>query len=295
MCLIVCKPIGRDLPGDQELTRWFKTHDDGMGMMFNTQDRKVHILKGAMTPGEMLTLHAMMIKLIKPLDPRDVNVVYHFRQATHGSVRPGNCHPFPITKDIDQLRATEIITERGIVHNGVIWDYGTYSNKSWSFDIKDDLSDSQKFIIDYLADMGSHIHNKGTRKLIAAFTDSRFAILDTHGIDTIGKFIKDKGLYFSNGTYKAVPKPIAAPVMYQPPLNSLDDYGSMGWDYYREEEEKGKINEEYCDNCGDLAPAKDLRDTGYGYVLCKSCYKDMAGWMFDEELEQAAAKDFAHR
>jgi predicted glutamine amidotransferase len=283
MCLIVCKPIGRDLPGDNELKSWFNTHPDGMGMMFNTPDNKVHILKGAMNIEEMLTLHTRMVTLIKPADPKNINIVYHFRQATHGSVKPGNCHPFPITKDKDKLRATEIITDRGIVHNGVIWDYGTYSHKSWSFDIEDDLSDTQSFIIDYLADMGKHIHNKGTRNLIATYTDSRFAVLDSQGIDLIGEFIKDKGLYFSNGTYKTVPKPIVTPVQYQSPLNSLDDY-SM-YDYYQDEVKRGRIEEDYCDNCGDLVSLKDLRDTGYGYSLCGLCYKDMAGWMYEETPE----------
>lgn len=293
MCLIVCKPIGQDAPGDKELKRWFKTHPDGMGLMFNTQDGKVHILKGAMTPGEMITLQSTMIQLIKPLSPKDVNIVYHFRQATHGSIKPGNCHPFPITKDVDKLKATEIITHRAIAHNGIIWEYGTYSKKSWSFDLSADLSDSQQFIIEYLADMGGHIHNKGTRQLIASYTESRFAILDNQGIDLIGKFIKDKGLYFSNGTYKTAFKPIAAPVVYQPPLASLDDYGMDDYEMelaLEEEKKTGKITEDYCDNCGELVATRELRNTGYGYFLCKSCYKELEGWIFDEKYEPTTTK-----
>ena len=271
MCLIVAKPAGVKAPKNGDLKRWFKTHDDGMGLMYSLPDGNVRILKGAMTVNDCIALHDQLKADIKPESITDIEIVYHFRQATEGTVKPGNCHPFPISKDKGLFQQTDIIIDKAIVHNGVIWDYGTYTDKKWIFNSSSDTTDTQKFIEDYLTDMdSSSLHNPGVMRLIAQYTDSKFAILDSEGITLIGKFIEDKGLYYSNGTYKPA-QPIPAPVKYIPPLDSLDHYGQYQ-----------PLYDEYCDNCGKLFKAKELHECD-GLILCADCYDHLGEWHYEYE------------
>jgi len=275
MCLIVAKPVGRKMPTIENLHYWFTSHKDGAGIMFNDALRKVHILKGAMTVTELHNLHNKMIKLIKPLSPTQVNIVWHFRQATEGTVKPQNCHPFPISSNKKELESLDLVTNRAITHNGIIWDYGEGGLTDLTNKDTSDTTDTQKFIENYLSRMGGAIFNQGVRDLIAEYTQSRFAILDETSISLIGEFIKDNGLYFSNSGYKKIePSPIILPYADAYANTSLlaKEYDDLKRGHYN--------NFQYCDYCG--GDARHLYDVGDGFV-CKSC-ADILGRFNDDML-----------
>jgi len=64
-----------------------------------------------------------------PVDPRQLQMILHFRIATEGRVYAGNCHPFPISEDGDKLQALSTTTEVAIAHNGVL---SVPNDEEWS-------------------------------------------------------------------------------------------------------------------------------------------------------------------
>ena len=198
MCLIVTKPKGVPLPKRKLFKQWFDSHDDGFGLAFTKPNGKAHILKGAMTEKEMITLLSRLPSLLNGQKAADVAMIFHFRQATDGSVTPANCHPFPISKKEKVLASLDVETNCALVHNGIVWDYASagYPNLTGK-------TDTQRFIEEILADLGGNLFSLPVQKLIAGYSDnSRFALLSKKGITLIGQFIKENGLYFSNGGYK---------------------------------------------------------------------------------------------
>jgi predicted glutamine amidotransferase len=276
VCLIIAKPIGKKMPSIEKLDYWFASHKDGAGVMFNDAMHKVHILKGAMTITELHNLQDKMVELIKPLIPAQVNIVWHFRQATEGTIKPQNCHPFPVTSNKNELASLELITNRAIAHNGIIWDYGEGGLTDLTNKDTDDTTDTQKFIEKYLSRMGKAVFNQGVRNLIAEYTQSRFAILDETSISFIGEFIQDNGLYFSNSGYKEVKlSPILANYNYTDSIYAKEykDWNKMRYkDIYQ------------CDYCGNVTDR--LYDVGDGLV-CESCVNildDFDKDILDEEV-----------
>jgi predicted glutamine amidotransferase len=193
-------------------------------------------------------------------------MVFHFRQATEGTIKPSNCHPFPITKDRILSSSLKCETDYAIAHNGIIYDYGVYAQKNWQFNNNADITDTLMFIEDYLCKIGGETiaNNEGVRKLIESHTESKFAMLSRYGISTIGKFIEDKGLLYSNGTYVEY-KPI--PVKSYKPDKTLLDYSG-----YEDIESYNPI--EQCDICGEYVPIEYITDIDNLYI-CDSCNKAM--------------------
>lgn len=144
MCVIAVKPKGIDMPTDEVLQQMWNTNRDGAGFMYNDEGR-VHIKKGFMTFDDFkrnlqsvydeLTRRAINLK-------EDVSFVYHFRIATHGTVIPENTHPFPVSSDIDALKALDVSTDLGMAHNGVI--------RTLDNDLTHNLTDTATFVKDVL-------------------------------------------------------------------------------------------------------------------------------------------------
>ena len=88
--------------------------------------------------------------------------VMHFRISTQGGVRQDGCHPFPLSKNMDDLRKLDTYADIGIAHNGIIdlcsdWGstYASYYSKYSAVKKSVDYSDTMKFITDYLSDRKS--------------------------------------------------------------------------------------------------------------------------------------------
>lgn len=190
MCIIVVKPKGSEI--DEEALQWLDNcavhNQDGAGYMFNTPEGTVRIEKGFMGWDSLLTELRHLKSYLT-----DTDVVFHFRFATHGAVTSGNCHPFPVTADEDDLRKTTVTSSLGLAHNGVINEMKSHTSE--------DLSDSMAFVARIVAPNIRAAAYPEFAKLLS-FVGSKFAILTGTGFYTSGVFSSEGNWLFSNDGYK---------------------------------------------------------------------------------------------
>ncbi|MCE5220110.1 MAG: class II glutamine amidotransferase [Clostridium sp.] len=172
----------------------FDSNPDGVGLMYqDNNSNKVIIQKGFMSFDDLITA---VKNLNSKIDITANNIVLHFRYATQGSITEANTHPFPITANIKELKQTTITTNTAMVHNGIIPFCSDYNSMN-------KLSDTQIFIRDYLSKMDNRtIFNPAVLALIEELTNSKFIFMDNSRVKMLGRFIEDKGIYYSNDTYK---------------------------------------------------------------------------------------------
>lgn len=120
----------------------------------------------------------------------------HFRITTHGNTSPQNTHPFPISRKIKDLKKTSVVTDVGVAHNGII-----------PIKCIPKLSDTQTYIVKKLSAIKNIQPNFYTNKYIVQRIEndiqSKMCFLTNNGeIHTIGKFIEENGVLYSNSSYE---------------------------------------------------------------------------------------------
>lgn len=195
MCIIVAKEKGVSLPTKKTLKRCFDYNDDGAGFMY-VNDGKVIIDKGYMT---FTSFYNRLKELKKEFDLKNKALVMHFRIGTSGDGAKNLTHPFPLSDKIKELNKTHTETTLGITHNGIIRDY-EYDNK---------LSDTQNFIRDFmypLSELSQDFYMRlSIQHMLEKECGSKLCIMDANeNLYYIGNFITDKGVKYSNETYKPV-------------------------------------------------------------------------------------------
>lgn len=198
MCIIVAKNKGIDLPSKNTLQECFKNNSDGAGIMY-VKNNKVIIEKGLMTFQDFW--HKLKdIKRQFNSDLRDKAIVFHFRIGTHGENDGATTHPFPISSNNEDLRATYMETDIAMVHNGIMS----------TFNYDKVLSDTQSFIKDYVSVFKElnkdFIKNERVVKLItdkANISSNKLCFLDNkENIYYYGNKVVENGVIYSNSTYK---------------------------------------------------------------------------------------------
>lgn len=193
MCVIAAKPKNVDMPDKTTLSNmWYRNHD-GAGLMW-VQDGKVHIEKGFMTFDSFLDA---LDRIGKQVDLKRTSVVMHFRITTHGGTKPENCHPFPCESSVGALKKLKFTSKLGIAHNGIIS----------SVSPRKGISDTMEYILTQLSPLYKAVpdfyRNKHLLEMISNATGSRLAFLNAKGeIYTVGDFIEDGGIMYSNTSYK---------------------------------------------------------------------------------------------
>jgi len=234
MCIIIGKPTGEALPSTETITNCFENNPDGAGFMY--RDKGIHIRKGFMT------LEALLDALKMENINENHEVIYHFRIATAGSVKPANCHPFPASDNIDCLRQMRITTDYGIAHNGVL---------NYEEDIVNDLSDTMSFIKDFLSIKAviSTFHEKQIQEALKPIiSGSKFAVMTPSETHLSGDFIEENGLFYSNTSYK----------------KQVNNYKSWWENYLYELPEEVTA----CKTCGYIPEAEDYYISG---DICRLC------------------------
>lgn len=194
MCIIAIKPAHHKMIDESIIETMFQNNPDGSGYMYS-YNNKVRIEKGFMTLKELLN---SLDNLKKKVNIEEIPLVLHFRISTSGKVDGATCHPFPVTSDLNALRKTHVITNLGMAHNGVIYDFE---------EKKSVYSDTQLFVnkcVSYLYDMNhKFLHDDRTRNLFEPIINSsRLAFLDRHGnIYRYGEWCEDDGIFYSNEGY----------------------------------------------------------------------------------------------
>lgn len=201
MCIIVYKPKGATVPLST-LRRCWESNSDGAGFMFPSES-SVWGNKGYMTFQSLLRAlyRAGFYDPDKQKIIKEGKIVIHFRLASIGKVCPENCHPFPIDKNLDFIKARYWEAEVGVAHNGTL-----YSETS----IGSEISDTMSFIVSTLASPAvyNNLRDQTILRLLSKTTlGNQFCFMhnDSH-VTLLGNWIQDGGVYYSNKGYKVVTK-----------------------------------------------------------------------------------------
>ncbi len=191
MCIAIYKPKGKQLPSKEYIKNCWDRNSDGAGFMFLGKDNKTwHIRKGFMK------LKALKKALYSKNNTDLVNrsVVLHFRYMTCGTRSKEMTHPFPISKNLQVMGQTEWTSEQAMAHNGVVG-MG-----------EEGYSDTMVFTRDYLFPLRKYLNDKDIKGMIETLSEgSKMIIVNQSKVLMTGKFIKDKGVYYSNNGYKTKP------------------------------------------------------------------------------------------
>ena len=193
MCIICVSKKGVRQPTLNELKKCFEHNSDGAGIMvYNEILKKVEISKGFMK-WEDFKNYVTRCNFTK-----DDIVVYHFRIGTQGNKVPELTHPYPLTSKLENCKALDCVCKVGIAHNGII---------TLTSDGNSDYNDTMLFITKYLSKLIKNRNeylDKDIQSLIKELTNSKFAMINNRGeVVTIGDFINEDGLLFSNNSYKS--------------------------------------------------------------------------------------------
>lgn len=206
MCVVVFKPKGQELPNIERLYDCFAANPDGAGYMFQ-EKYNVHIKKGFMTFSDF---YASLKTDYEENNGKDVDFVLHFRISTQGGVNKQCCHPYVISKKMDDLYALDVLSNMGVAHNGIItltseseYGYG-YGGKygNYGYEPKK-YNDTMKFITDYLSLFvkdGLDLYDDDKMELVEKLIGSgnKLAIMSPYETKLIGSFTELDGLYYSN-------------------------------------------------------------------------------------------------
>ena len=191
MCIICVSPENVRQPDTQTIRTMFLRNPHGAGYMY-ARNGKVHIRKGFMNLTALL--NALKEEHFTEADP----VVYHFRISTQAGINPQMTHPFPLSNRAEHMKALDVDCRCGVAHNGIIQLTTDPTNK--------EFSDTAVFIAQYLTRIlprPSDLKNTKLLDLIYLLAQSKFAIMDGKGyIATVGKFIEENGLLYSNTSYQ---------------------------------------------------------------------------------------------
>lgn len=191
MCVICSSPKGITQPSVKLIKQMFRANPDGAGYMF-ASNGSVRISKGYMTATEFLNA------IKKEAFTEEDSVVYHFRITTQAS-RAEMTHPFPLSPELSHMEALELSAPIGVAHNGII---------RMTSDGDKRYSDTAKFITKYLVKIirnESDLRSEACMDIIAALTNSRFAIMDGSGhiaYAGAGWTQDENGLWFSNRNHE---------------------------------------------------------------------------------------------
>lgn len=244
MCIICAKPQGVKMPSMATLQECWKVNSDGAGIAYvREKDKSVTILKGFMK-------FKRLKSVLSVLDfQENDSVIIHFRFATHGKVDCGNCHPFPLSNKSDDLRAIKGEYPVAIAHNGIFGNMPQHNT----------LSDTQKFIATILANpyVMNGLDSPAIKELIRGYcgSTSKLAILKPEKMTTIGDFIEDEGVLYSNSGYKTYGY-----------ITKYDNWKSRYDDDYPL---IGKSIDKECELCGNLRNVD--YDEGYQCYICNNC------------------------
>ena len=252
MCIIIYKGEGKPFPPKETMKTCFDNNPDGAGYMLAV-NKKVIIKKGFMTFHHFYS----SLKETRKLYGDDVPYVMHFRITTQGGVNKYLTHPYPLSSEMDELKQLNTTAKIGIAHNGII--HLTSNNSK-------DYNDTMKFITDYLSliiDSPNYYKDEKKMLLITRLCGSKLAILDNLGhCELIGNgWIEDKGIYYSNSSYKK------NNLIKNFSTNSYSTYDADDdWEYFDYSDEYIDDNDEcgldnclykkyndamYCDTCDD--------------------------------------------
>ena len=282
MCVVVYKPKGKKMPKEQTLLDCFLANPDGAGYMFQ-KDKKVKIKKGFMTFEEFYKSLMDDYSVVG----KNTDFVLHFRISTQGGVNKPLCHPYPISKKMEDLKQLECESDIGLAHNGIIsltTEYSSYYSGKWSqygynYDCYDvylkepDYNDTMKFITKYMSlimktpeDIFDEDKVSIIEKLIGSY--NKFAVMTGDAVKLIGQFYEKDGIQYSNLSFVGRSNTYS----FSGKVDVLEDEGIADYEHTEKRDYSEKL--------------------GCGYAsYCKNCSKFLECYGFDMPEEWEALED----
>lgn len=184
MCVICVSSKGAKQPSEDMLQRMFDANPHSAGYMY-ARNGQVIIHKG------YRCIEELMADLDHEKFTKNDVVVYHFRIATQAN-RQTMSQPFPVTKNIDDLEALDVVTDVGLAHNGILQQTSNGDKR---------LSDTAIYIRDYIA--GKKITDRLVERIAEDTAGNRIVLLDKDGnFYLTGTWTYENGLYYSNENWK---------------------------------------------------------------------------------------------
>jgi len=210
MCIVLYKPQETPVLKKKVYKRCFTKNSDGAGFAWwDEEDQTWQVQKGFMK------FKHFWNAFNKHQFTENHIVITHFRIGTSGNRKGPDCtHPFPVTKDYDEMRMTEYSCPNIVFHNGVVG-FG-----------HDDKSDTMIAIKDYVNPLFPHMEEEGISEILGeVLEDGKCRWLITEGDDIFlyGKWLEDEKYgktMFSNDGYKE-PKAYTHPA----PATTTDNHG----------------------------------------------------------------------
>lgn len=191
MCIIAVSRKGVRQPSLEELRTMWSSNPHGAGYMY-ARYGQVTIHKGFMNLEDFIA--AITQEGFTAKDP----VVYHFRISTQAGVNPRMTHPFPLSSRLDHMEKLDLTCPVGVAHNGIIHMTSDPTEKRFS--------DTALFVTQYLTKLirrKSDLTDPAVETMIEELTNSKWAIMDGQGgITTVGRYLTEDGLLFSNSSYR---------------------------------------------------------------------------------------------
>lgn len=269
MCIAILKTPQGEITKEQ-LETCFKNNPDMCGLAFvntrkaedGTNEKYLAVWKGYT---DFETFYADYRRVA---ELKDRNILIHFRIATSGGVNELNCHPFQINDSLV------------MIHNGVLGSFATPAKDS-------PYNDTQTYIQKYMVGLPNNIYKNPTfKKLMGEMIGhNKFVLLDIHDHyyiinENLGHW--DKGVWFSNYSYKAVKSTGTKVVTTK--YGTEEYWGNSKYysDYYngyygggvktsekKQEDSETMGQKRYCECCGvELLDNEDLfcDDCWEGYI-----------------------------
>ena len=230
MCVIIYVPKGACI-GRKKLKQCWEANPHGAGMMYPV-DGNLIIKKG------LMTFESVMEEYIQIRGK--VDVVLHFRIATHGTISPENTHPF------------EVLPGLGVAHNGIIEGIPREENES----------DTAAFakLLKGLPD--GWLETPGIMALVDIIANhgNKLAFMRADGfLHFIGAGVKEHGCWFSNDHWK--PR--------RATMGWLNDWWSNGTSNGAKTTYRYQQVAERCEFCGQTDnTTHQWKDNG---MICASC------------------------
>jgi predicted glutamine amidotransferase len=239
MCIIVAKKKGLELPTKEILENCFTANDDGAGISWNTDNGTVIIEKGFMTFNEF---YNRLLEIDNEYNLKDRGVLMHFRITTHGGTSQQNCHPFPISSSLRDLKELKMETSISVAHNGIMSKFNPPTGANHS----DTMEFIKTWLISCYEKDNEFAHNPKTRSKIASLIGSKLAILEADGtINVVGDFITEEdGMLYSNSSYESYVKWYYTPSTTKYSKSWKKSYNNVAYGYGYDEWED-YYNEDY--------------------------------------------------
>lgn len=207
MCIAIYSKGEFDPITEAEFSECNKSNPDGAGLVYIGDDGNFRIMKTLDCPD---VLYHEYIRA----NEAERDCLLHFRKATHGRIAMDNCHPFWSGED-------EVY-----IHNGVLSLHK----------IPDDEVDSRVFadrVLRHLPDDWRDMPDI-VRMVESFISGSKIVILRKDGDVTIlnensGHWRSDKGVWFSNHSYRVYTKPTTTKQYSYGHYGSYDGFGGYGW------------------------------------------------------------------